>query len=51
MRPWISRSAVSCEHFSSVAHFVVVSFPVKPSNRRLITSRCRSFTCTRAYFS
>lgn len=31
MRPWISRSAVSCEHCSSVAHVAVVSFPVKPS--------------------
>ena len=29
MRLWMSRSAVSCEHFASVAHFVVVSLPVE----------------------
>ena len=35
----MSRSAVSCEHFASPAHFFVVSLPVKPSSRSLFDAR------------
>lgn len=31
----MSRRAVSCEHFASLAHSDVVSFPSNPSSRRL----------------
>lgn len=35
----MSRSAVSCEHFASFAHFEEVSLPSKPFNNRLIMLR------------
>lgn len=41
-RSLISRSAVSGEHFVSLAHFEVVSLPSKPSSRRLMALRWRS---------
>jgi hypothetical protein len=43
MSSLISRSAVSGEHFSIVAHFDDVKLPWKPSSRRLIMSRWRLF--------
>ena len=42
IRSSISRRAVSCEHFSSFAHFEEFNFPSKPFSSRLIISRCRS---------
>jgi len=39
MRSAMSRSAVSGEHFSIVAHFEEVSLPSKPSSMRLTMSR------------
>ena len=42
--PSMSRSAVSCEHFVSLAHLDEVSLPSKPSSRRLTMARCRSLS-------
>jgi len=36
---------VSSEHFAKAAYFDVVSFPSKPSSKRLMTVRC-SLSCT-----
>src|SRR5262245_6056173 len=45
MRSWISRYAVSCEHFASFAHFEDVSFTSKPLRILLRTSRWRIVDC------
>jgi hypothetical protein len=47
----MSRSAVSCELFVSVAHFDDVSFPSKPLRRWLMTARCRSLSFAAPNFS
>ena len=40
--PLMSRNAVSGEHLATLAHFVVVKLPLKPSSRRFTISRCRA---------